>query len=177
MAHDTLKLTDQKVLTAAREVLQVHLPLEADGYQCTTANPFDALLGVAVNSGTLEAVCTDWLGISQPETIRGYLNAQLRVDELPALERHLNAALAERMPARLKRQAQRVAIDLHDRPYCGKRSQDEGYWVRGAARDGTTRFDQFATADVMLNGLRVTLAIHFVLPENDTVSVLENLLK
>jgi putative transposase len=117
------------------------------------------------------------LGLTQPETIRGYLNDQLRVDELPALERHLNAALVERLPMRLKRQAQPVAIDLHDRPYYGKRPQAEGYWVRGEARDGTTRFYRIASAYVMLNGLRVTLAIHFVLPENDTVSVLDSLLQ
>lgn len=177
MAHDTLKLSDQKVLTEARTLLQAHLPLEADGYKCTTANLFDALLGVAVNRGTLEAVCTDWLGITQPETIRGYLNRQLRVDELPTLQQRLNAALADQLPARLNRQAQNVAIDLHDRPYYGKQAQDQACWVRGEARDGTTRFYRVATAYVMLNGLRVTVAIHFVMPENDTVSVLDGLLK
>src|ERR1700750_1276782 len=37
--------------------------------------------------------------------------------------------------------------------------------VRGKAKDGTTRFYRVATAYLILNGVRVTLALHFVLPE------------
>src|SRR5712691_5350564 len=112
MSHDTLKLSDQKVLDEAREVLKEHLPLEADGYRCTTDNLYDALLGVAVNRGTLQVICKDWLGLVEPETIRGYFNRQLRVEELPELERRLNAALAAQLPPRVKRQPQNVAADL-----------------------------------------------------------------
>ena len=176
MANDTLKLSDQKVLNEARSVLKAHLPLVADGYSCTSDDLYNALLGVAVNRGTLQSICQDWLGIAEPETIRGYLNSQLRVEELPELERRLNAALAAQIPPRIKRQAQNVAIDLHDRPYYGKQPQAEARWVRGAARDGTTRFYRVATAYVMLNGLRVTLAIHFVMPADDVVIVLRVLL-
>jgi len=49
-------------------------------------------------------------------------------------------------------------------------------WVRGQAKDGTTRFYPVATAYLVLNGLRVTVALRFVLPEDDTVSVLDKLL-
>jgi putative transposase len=93
------------------------------------------------------------------------------------LEARLNAAAEHEIPQRVWRQARDVAIDFHDRPYYGKRPQAEGLWVRGQARDGTTRFYRVATAYVMLKGLRVTLAIHFVLPGEDTVTVLEHLLK
>jgi putative transposase len=176
MVNDTLKLNDQKVLQEARTVLKAHLPLAADGYVCTSDDLYDALLGVAVNRGTIQSICQDWLGIAEPETIRGYLNSQLRLEDLPELERRLNAALADQIPPRIKRQAQNVAADLHDRPYYGKQTQDEARWVRGAARDGTTRFYRVATAYVMLNGLRVTLAIHFVMPADDMVIVLRVLL-
>ncbi len=177
MGNDTPKLSDEKVLTEARELLKAHLSLEADGYVCATDDLFDALLGVAVNRGTLQAVCTDWLGIANPETVRGYLNAQLCVDDLPTLERQLNAALADQMPGRLTRTPQDVAIDFHDRCYYGKQPQSSGLWVRGRAKDGTTHFYRIATAYVMQRGLRLTLAIHFVLPEDDTLSVLQTLLK
>jgi len=70
-----------------------------------------------------------------------------------------------------------VAIDFHDRPYYGKTPQAEGLWVRGRARDGTTRFYRIATAYVMHNGLRVTLALRFVLPGDSTVRVVDDLLK
>lgn len=36
MSNDTLKLTDQKVLEHARESLREHLPLQAQGYTCTS---------------------------------------------------------------------------------------------------------------------------------------------
>lgn len=177
MSDDTLKLNDQKVLNEARSLLQAHLPLAADGYTVTTDDLFNVLLGVAVNRGTLQSICKDWLSSAEPETIRGYFNSQLRVEDLPELEQRLNAALAAQLPPRIKRQPQDVAIDYHDRPYYGKQPQESALWVRGEARDGTTRFYRLATAYVMVHGTRSTLALHFVLPEDDTVHVLHTLLK
>ena len=73
------------------------------------------------------------------------------------------------------RQAQDIAIDLHERPYFGKTSQEEGLWVRSLAKDGTARFYRIATAYVIRCGLRVTLALHFFLPSDSIVSVLKTL--
>ena len=175
--NDTLKLTDHQVLRHAQDLLGEHLPLTAQGTCCTTAELIQALLGVAVNRSTLEAVCTDWIAAPDPETVRRYLNEQLCVEDLPELERRLNAALHAEIPHRVWRQARKVAIDFHDRPYYGKQAQAAGRWVRGQARDGTTRFYRIVTAYVIVNGLRVTLALRFVLPERDVVSLLEDLLK
>ncbi len=177
MPYNTPELTDQEVLQHAFSTLHDHLPLYAQGYTCTTKDLLTVLLGVAVNRGTIESVCADLVGTPDPQTIRGYLNAQLCVEELPELERRLNAALAAELPPRVRRHAQEVALDYHDRPYYGKAAQAEGLWVRGQAKEGTTRFYRVATAYLVLNGLRVTLAIRFVLPEDDTVSVLNKLLK
>ena len=101
---------------------------------------------------------------------------QLRTEDLPELARRLNEALAAEIPQRVWRHPQDIAIDFHDRPYYGKTPQDEGLWVRGQARDGTTRFYRVATAYVMLKGLRVTLAVRFVLPDEGTLTVLDDLL-
>src|SRR5205085_8350696 len=60
--------------------------------------------------------------------------------------------------------------------YYGTTSQAEGLWVRGQAQDGTTHFYRVATAYVMWHDLRVTLAIRFVRPDDDTVGVLRHLL-
>ena len=49
--------------------------------------------------------------------------------------------------------------------------------MRGQAKDGTTRFYRIATAYVIVNGLRITLALRLVLPEDDTLTVLQDLLK
>src|SRR5207344_176391 len=110
-----------------------------------------------------------------PQTIRGYCNDQLRVEELPALEQQLNAAWAAEVPPHVRRRGQEVAIDYHDRPYYGKGDQAQALWVRGKAKDGTTRFYRVATAYLVLNGLQVTLALHFVLPDDATVSVVDTL--
>lgn len=79
MTNDTLKLTDRKVLEYARTSLQDHLPLQAEGYRCTTADLLDVLLGVAVSQDTIESMCADWSDVANAETIRGYLNAQVTV--------------------------------------------------------------------------------------------------
>jgi putative transposase len=153
------------------------VPLHAEGSVCTTDDLLNVLLGVAVTQGTIEAVCADLPGAPNPETIRRYLNAQLRPDELPRLEAQVNAALAEDIPLRVLTTARDVAIDLHDRPYYGSSPQAEGGWVRGEAKAGTTYFYRLATAYVMRNGLRVTVALRFVRPEDDMVSILDRLLQ
>ena len=48
--------------------------------------------------------------------------------------------------------------------------------MRGQAKDGTTRFYRVATAYVIHKGLRLTLALRFVLPTDDTLTVLQHLL-
>ena len=113
---DTLKLTDAQVLEQARDTLREHLPLTADGTCCTTDDLLNVLLGIAVNRGTLEAVCRDWANVPDPETIRGDFNEQLCVEDLPDLERRLNAALRADIPRRVWRQARDIALDFHDRP-------------------------------------------------------------
>src|SRR3989442_3883718 len=151
MPDDTPDLTAPEVLDHAYRSLPVHLPLHAAGYACTTDVLLKVLLGVAVNRGTIESVCADLVGTPDPQTIRGYLNAQLRVEELPDLERRLNAALGAEGPPRVPRHAQEIAIDYQDRPYYGKAAQFKGLLVPGAANDGPTRFYPVATDDLILN--------------------------
>jgi hypothetical protein len=177
MRYDTPTLSDHAVLTHAREGLSQHLPLQAEGYKCTTDDLLNVLLGVAANRGTLEAVCRDLVGTPEAATLRSYFNAQLCVEDLPDLARRFNAALADEIPSRVWRQACDVAMDFQDRPYYGKMPQATGLWVRSRARAGTTRFYRVATAYVMLNNLRVTLAIRFVLPEDETVTIVQDLQK
>lgn len=175
MDHVTPTLSERDVLTHARDGLRQHLPLAAAGYECSTDDLLNVLLGVAANRGTIEAVCHDLVGVPDADTIRKYFNEELCVEDLPGLEQSLNAALAAEIPARVRKQARQIAMDFHDRPYYGKTPQASGLWVRGRARDGTTRFYRVATAYVMLTHLRVTLAIRFVLPEDDTVTVVHDL--
>jgi len=146
MPDHTPTLSDHDVLTHARAGLGKHLPLQAAGYKCTTDDLLNVLLGVAANRGTLESVCGDLIGTPDAATVRGYFNDELCVEDLPDLARRLNAALAGEIPSRVWQQVCDVAMDFHDRPYYGKTPQATGLWVRGRARDGTTRFYRVATA-------------------------------
>ncbi len=176
MTNNTPKLSDQQTLNHARTTLETYLPLEANGYKCTTETLYDVLLAVTATGQTVTAVCADLVGTPDPETVRHYLKEQLTVEDLPLLQQRLNQALASVIPPRLYRKAHDVAIDFHDRSYYGKAPQEEALWVRGKAKDGTTRFYRVATAYVVRNGLRLTLAMCFVLPQTDTVAVLDGLL-
>ena len=89
------------MLRYARVQLRAHLPLHAQGYVCTTNDVLDVLLGVTADRGTIESVWADLEGMPDPETIRGYLNEQLRVHELDDLKPHVNAALASQVPPRV----------------------------------------------------------------------------
>jgi putative transposase len=174
---DIPKLTANQVLEHARQGLQAHLPLQAEGYKCTKDDLLNILLTAAARQCTIESACAELDSGPGAETIRQYLNEQLTPEQLPNLERDLNETLVAQVPKRLWRQTQDIAIDLHDRPYYGKTPQEEGLWVRSRAKAGTTRFYRVATAYVIRRGLRVTLAIHFFLPGDSIVGTLRALLE
>lgn len=75
--------------------------------------------------------------------VREQLNACLRLETLADLEAKVNAALAERLPRKVRRAAGELAIDLHDQPYYG---QEDALTCRGEAKAGTTRWYRVATA-------------------------------
>lgn len=174
--NDTPKLTADQVLEHARQGIEDHLPVQADGYRCTTDDLLNILLTAAARQCTIESARAELSSGPSAETIRQYLNEQLTAERLPDLERQLNEALEAQVPRRLWHRAQEIAIDLHDRPYYGKTSQEEGLWVRSEAKEGTTHFYRVATAYVIHHGLRVTLALRFFVPTDSIVGVLELLL-
>ncbi len=92
----------------ARSRVGQFLPLEADGYACTTEQLLDVLLAVSVGKETIEQVSADLNIKVGAETIRGYFNEQLQVENLFELQEsidtttssgklvfHIFAALAE----------------------------------------------------------------------------------
>ena len=174
--NDKPKLNDEKVLRQAKKTLGIYLPLEADGYCVTSETLYDILIGIAANRGTTESVCTELAGAPDPETIRRYFREQFIVEQLPELQRSINGGLAANWPKKLRRGGPiEVAFDFHNRPYYGKQKQEEALWVSGEAKDGTTRFYRVATAYAILHSQRVTLAIRFVLPGDQTVEVVRDL--
>jgi hypothetical protein len=173
VSNDKPKLTDAEVLRQAQDTLEQHFNLHAEGYTCTTTTLYQVLIGVAAKQGTLNSVCREMKEGPDAETVRLYLDAQLKVEDLPELERCFNRALAAHWPKQVLRQgAIEVAMDFHDRRYYGKAEQKDALWVRGEAKDGTTRFYRVITAYLIHKGRRVTLALGFIFPETKPVEAL-----
>ena len=176
---DTPTLTDSQTLTLTRALIQAHLPVEANGYRCTTETLTDALLAVAARGETLEAVCQDLQEMPTSQTLRSYFNKHLTPEALDLVELRINAMLEQAIPAalaqRLRDQAHDVAIDLHDQPYYGTGEPEEALFVRSKAKAGTTRFHRVATAYLVRGGTRLTLAVCFVRPKQSTREILQRL--
>ena len=105
-------------------------------------------------------------GAPDANTVRGYLTEQLPPPAIPELEQQYNSLLRTLIPDWLRARPQELAVDFHDEPYYGHQQLDDrDTWVcRGQARDGTTRFYRCATAYILLQDVRLTVAVVFVKP-------------
>ena len=173
----TPNLTDAAVLSKAVGLLDGHLPLTAHGYVCRNDDLWRILLGAATKQTTISGYCESLSDGPSGMIVRRYVNGYFVVEDLPAIETACNAVLAATIPARVFKDARDTAMDCHEQAYYGKSAQENGLWIRAEAKDGTTRFYRVATAYVIWKQVRVTLAIKFVLPQDDSVSTVSDLLK
>lgn len=111
------------------------------------------------------------------ETIRGYLNEQIKANDLLGLEQQVNQALVVGLPRRLWKARIEVAIDLHDEPFYGHRADLLAYTCRGEATKGTTHFFRLATAYVIFKDMRLTLALLFAKPGDTLPDIVAALLR
>lgn len=162
MRKDTPILTDDKALSYVRDELQAHLPLHARGYKCTTETLIDVLVAMTSQGMSLEQACDALPESPHPSAVRGYLNEQISVEQLAEVENGVNAALHGQLPQQLWRKPLDVAVDVHEQPYYGRTSQEEGLWVRGQRKAGTRKSYRIASAYVMKRGLRFTLGVVFM---------------
>jgi len=172
-----LKLTDKDTHDAAAERLATYLPLKISGYECTPETVINVLIKAAATQQTIECVCNDLDKMVSGETIRGYLNEQIGIDDLCDLERHVNQALVAELPRRLWKPKLQIAIDLHDEPFYGHTPELLAFTCRGPAKKGTTRFFRLATAYVIFKDMRVTLSVLFVRPEDKLPDLVAALLR
>ena len=157
--------------------MERHLSLKTEGYRSTTDQTFNLLLRAVAEGSSVEAVCADSCGGVNSNTLREQLNAALDVYELRQQELEMNAALAGAIPAGMPRGGLEVALDTHDEPFYGKTAELLTYSCPGQAKAGTTHFFRIASAYVIWREVRLTLALTYVLPEDDLPSVVERLLQ
>lgn len=172
---DALKAEDVREMML--NTMERHLTVKTEGYRCTTEQTFNLLLKAVAEGSSMEAVCADSCGGVDSNTLREQLNAALDVYELRQQEAEMNAALAAAIPVGMPRGGLEVAIDTHDEPFYGKTSELLTYTCSGQAKAGTTHFFRLASAYVIWREVRLTLALRYVLPEDDLSSVVECLLQ
>jgi len=172
-----LRLTDADTRHQAIDRLTTYFPLQVSGYECTVESVFDVLVKAAVTRQTIEAVCNDLDDVVDGETIRGYLNDQIRRDDLHGLEQQVNQALVAGLPRRLWKPKLEIAIDLHDEPFYGHSPELLALTCGGPAHKGTTRFFRLASAYVIFKDMRLTLGLLFVRPEDELAELVAALLR
>lgn len=176
MIHNhRLKAEDMRFQTV--KTLSKHLSLKVEGYKCDTEMMWDIVVKASAEQASIEATCADLGTVADSNTVREHLNEALRVANLRLHEAEMNNALAASIPVSMRREGVEVAIDFHDEPFYGKRPELKALTCRGQAKKGTTHFIRIASAYVIWRQVRLTLAVLYVLPEDDTLTVLQRLLR
>ena len=170
------ELKAEEVHRMLLETLQTHLSLKTEGYRCTTEQVLNILVRAAAEGSSLEAVCSDQPSGINGNTLREHLNMALDVMQLRQQEAEMNQALASTIPPAMPRGGLEVAIDSHDEPFYGKTPELLTYTCKAQAKDGTSRFFRIASAYVIWREVRLTLALTYVLPEDDLPGVVRRLL-
>jgi len=171
------ELTAQDIRETLQTTSQAHLPLEANGYTCTSAMLYDVLMKAASENISIDAACRDLEQSASGNRIRELLNEQLCVEQLDEYEQQINEALASRLPEQLRTRRVEAAIDEHDEPCYAKTPELRAYACRSKPKAGTGHFFRIISLYVIYRQMRLTLAVAFVRPEEKTVAVVQRLLQ
>jgi Transposase DDE domain len=159
----------------ATEHLQAHLQFRHYKRKTSPRVLWSLLLAAAARTTSLSDACQRLNDAPCDETARQALLATL--PDYATLQRQLNAALAGHLPVVLRRRPQRLAIDLTLVPYHGKPFRDADEIYRSQARDGTSHFHAYATAYVVRQGQRYTVALTGVRKGEALKDVVQRLLR
>jgi hypothetical protein len=171
------ELKAEDVRAYAIRTLKKHVDIEVTGYICTTDMILDVLLKASAECSSLEATCADLEQVADSNTVREYVNKAFPIKRLSEQEEQANQALADCIPESMERKGIEIAIDFHDEPFYGKQESTRAVTCGGQAKKGTSHFVRIATAYVIWRQVRLTLAVHYVLPDEEALEVLKNLLE
>jgi hypothetical protein len=151
----TLRAAEVQHLT--RQLLTPLLGLWPVVRTCTCDVVIAILAYAASRLTSIADACARLTGAPDSDTVLARLAGQL-VD-CQTLDRRLRAILAASLPRRLRRGQWIIAIDTTLIAYHGLHFDDPSEIFRSQPKHGTTHFHCYATAFVIRNGLRFTLAI------------------
>ena len=139
------------------ELLQKYLKFKDYGRICTIAVLWHILLAAAARITSIFDICQRLQNAPSDETVRKAILAGL--PDYAELQRRVNRALAGSLPKALRRRRQPLACDLVLIPYHGEPFRDYQEIYRSKAQRGTSHFHAYATAYVICNGRRYTVAL------------------
>lgn len=173
--RESLYLEDEAVYKFVKEIVQQLLPLPEEGKQYTAGELCDVLLAAASQDTSIDNICHSSEHAPNANTVRNRVKAAYDLHEL---EQRLNQAVRVKVPQKLLKRGQPVAIDLVLNPYYGKETEENAAELtHGERRDGTTRFHAYARAYVIVHGQRFTLALTLVWADDRLVDVLQRVRK
>ncbi len=166
-------LNDEQTLETVLESLVEHIQIDTQG-DCDEETLFSVLLRAASTCGTIEHTADTLEDAPDGGTIRYHLN---KCTDMAEMEDALNAALQSRVPGKLTKSAQRLAIDLNLQPYYGTPTAEEAPFIyRSKAEAGTCSFYAYATCYVIQKSKRVTIALTAVRRDDLMVGIITRLL-
>src|SRR4051795_5805310 len=168
-------LNRNQVHRLATEHLQAHLSFKDYKKKTSAQVLWSLLLAAAARVTSLSDACQRLRDAPSDETARKALLATL--PDYAVLQRQLNAALAGHLPKTLRKDLQRLAIDLTLIPYHGKPFRDLNEIYRSQAKSGTSHFHAYATAYVVRKGQRFTVALTGVRKGESLKDVVQRLLR
>lgn len=144
-------------------------------HTCTPTLVWSVVLHAAARLTSVFAACRDLANAPSQQAIFDALEAGLP-RTLPVLEKRLNGALSHGWPRRLQRRRWEVAIDYHLVPYYGHALWSRNELYRYKRQQGTTHFHAYATACIVQQGQRYTLALTWIRRHESMVTVMRRLL-
>jgi putative transposase len=156
------KVVPEQLVNALTQVMQKYVPLALEHTRIRPSEAWHLLAYAAVNGVSPESACQALPQGPSGNRLREVLVPALA--ELPALQSQLNRVLRAQLHPTLwkKPRGLQVAIDLVLIPYHGEAHTDENEVSRGPARSGTTHFHAYATAAIVHDRRRYTVALRFV---------------
>src|SRR5512135_964499 len=167
-------LTPNDVHRHAADLLQSHLKLHDHGPKCRAGLLLTLLFYAAARITSISDACKRLRDAPSDEAARVALRATL--PDFAETQRRLNRALAGHLPKGLRKDRQRLAIDLVLIPYHGTPQRDPEEIVRSKPKSGTSHFHAYATAYVIHKRHRYTVALTAVRRGEPMEAVLQRLL-
>lgn len=170
-------LNYQQVRNEYMNVMNNHIELKTNSTKAGQDMVIDLLGLAAVNRCSLNTACKSvYDAPTSPAILYQLRQGWLDDLDLDEVEEQLNNLLVELLPDYIQGGQHEVAIDLTNVPYHGEACQDDDEIRRSMAKSGTTHFHTYASAYIVKNNKRATVAITYCWAHDSGFDILLRLL-